>query len=239
MTRQHSFKTRVRARMDKTGESYTTARRQLLRKADSSRLPERSAPADATADSAADSDDGVGALKLSDVAVREHTGRGWQEWLALLDAWGATDRTHTEIARWLVTEHEVPGWWAQSVAVTYEQTRGMRAPGQKSDGTFSAGASKTVAVPAERLFAAFSDESVRQQWLPDAALQIRTATSPKSLRADWDDGLTRIVVGVTPKGVGKAQVGLQHERLADAEAAAAMKTFWRERLAALKQLLES
>ena len=33
MTKQKSFKGRVRARMDKTSESYTTARRQLLAKA--------------------------------------------------------------------------------------------------------------------------------------------------------------------------------------------------------------
>ena len=32
MTKQKSFKDRVRARMDKTSESYTTARRQLLAK---------------------------------------------------------------------------------------------------------------------------------------------------------------------------------------------------------------
>jgi len=35
MTRQKSFKGRIRARMDKTSESYTTARRQLLAKAGS------------------------------------------------------------------------------------------------------------------------------------------------------------------------------------------------------------
>ena len=32
MTKQKSFKSRVRARMDKTSESYTAARRQLLAK---------------------------------------------------------------------------------------------------------------------------------------------------------------------------------------------------------------
>ena len=42
MTKQKSFKDRVRARMDKTSESYTTARRQLLAKA----APEPEAPAD-------------------------------------------------------------------------------------------------------------------------------------------------------------------------------------------------
>ena len=37
MPTQKTFKTRVRTRMSKTGESYTTARQQLLRKADPNR----------------------------------------------------------------------------------------------------------------------------------------------------------------------------------------------------------
>ena len=42
MTKQKSFKSRVRARMDKTSESYTAARRQLLAKS----TPDPDAPAD-------------------------------------------------------------------------------------------------------------------------------------------------------------------------------------------------
>jgi hypothetical protein len=40
MTKQKSFKGRVRARMDKTSESYTAARRQLLAKATSEAAPD-------------------------------------------------------------------------------------------------------------------------------------------------------------------------------------------------------
>ncbi|MCP3820611.1 DUF4287 domain-containing protein [Streptomyces sp. A3M-1-3] len=227
MTRQKSFKTRVRTRMDKTGESYTTARRQLLDKAGTE--PEQTAAAAA----------GVRALQLPEAAVRERTGRGGEEWFALLDAWGGTGHTHTEIARRLVEEHGVDGWWAQSITVAYEQARGMRAPGQKSDGYFSAGASKTVAVPVDRLFEAFADTSLRERWLPGARIKVRTASAPKSFRADWEDGSTRLVVGFTAKDEAKAVVGVAHERLTDADAAARMKAYWRERLAALKELLEA
>lgn len=227
MTRQKSFKTRVRARMGKSGESYTTARRQLLRKTPPS-APE-----------AAAEPDGVKAMQHSDAVVRERTGRGWDEWFSLLDEWGATGRTHTEIARWLVSEHGVDGWWAQSVTVSYEQARGMRAPGQKSDGFFSAGASKTVSVPVGRLFAAFADEGLREQWLPGATLTVRSASEPKSFRADWDVDATRVVVGFVAKGDAKAVVGVSHEKLPDADSAARMKAYWREHLAAMKELLES
>lgn len=240
MTRQKSFKTQVRARMDKTGESYTTARRQLLAKATSrydDTTPVTAAPTAAPPEPTP-TPEAVKALQFSDALVRERTGRGWDEWFALLDGWHATTRTHTEIARWLAEEQQVDGWWAQSVTVTYEQARGMRAPGQGADGYFTANASKTVAVPVERLFDAFADDDLRERWLPGAKIAVRTATSPKSFRADWVEDSTRIGVGFGAKSDAKALVAVAHEKLPDAAAAAAKKAYWRDRLAALKMLLE-
>lgn len=199
MTSQKSFKSRVRSRMNKTGESYTSARRHLLEKADRRQTTSSASAARQHATVTEDeSSDAIRAQRGSDESIRERTGRSWDAWFATLDAWGAAQRTHTEIARWLVTEHQVAGWWAQSITVGYEQARGMRAPGQQSDGYFSASGSKTVAVSVGRLFDAFADESKRTQWLPDK-IQVRTTNAPKSLRADWDDGSTRIVLGSRPK----------------------------------------
>ena len=222
MTAQKSFKRKVRARMAKTGESYTAARRQLI------------ASGERPATGAASYEPPV-----SDEAAREATGRGWQEWFAILDEWGAVSRRHPEIARWLQEEQDVAGWWAQSVTVAYEQARGLRAPGQRADGGFSATASKTVAVPVERLYEAFLDRQVRERWLPGAGMRIRTATPPKYARFDWEDGSTRVIVGFTAKEDAKSQVGLEHERLPDPETAEEMKTWWRERVAALKEVLEA
>ena len=85
MTVQRSFKRLVRARMAKTGESYTTARAQLLAGTDGKpsgarhwRCPH---------------------LACSDERIVERTGRGWEEWFDLLDSWGAESMGHTELAR--------------------------------------------------------------------------------------------------------------------------------------------
>jgi hypothetical protein len=88
------------------------------------------------------------------------------------------------------------------------------------------------------LYDAFADASLRERWLPGAELRERTATRPKSARFDWGDGETRVVVGFTAKGDAKSTVALEHERLADADEAARMKAFWRERLSALAAQLE-
>jgi uncharacterized protein DUF4287 len=233
MTKQKSFKRRVRSRMEKTHESYTAARHQLLAQSHSS---DRAAAADEPAPAV---DSGVVPIKWSDEAIVNKTGKDWSEWFALLDAWGGADRKHGEIARWLSEEHSVTGWWAQSITVGFEQARGIRAPGQGSDGWYSISASKTVNVPAERLFEAFADERLRDQWLPGAKLDVTTASSARSFRARWGDDGSRIAAGFISKGDAKSLVGLAHEKLATAEEAKAAKAFWGERMQALKQLLES
>ncbi|TVR76473.1 MAG: hypothetical protein EA415_01085 [Sphaerobacteraceae bacterium] len=227
MTTQKSFKTRIRERMDKTGESYTTARQQLIDKATS---PNGSAPEDAQVIA-------VAGQRISDEALARRTDRAWDEWFELLDEWGAKERTHAEIARWLSNEHEVDGWWAQSITVGYEQARGMRKPGQTADGKFSASASKTVNVAAETAFDAFADDAKRGEWLPDVSINPTTVNSPKSYRAEWHDG-TRIAVWLTPKGEDKTGISLQHEKIADADRAAELKGYWKERLNQLKKVLE-
>jgi hypothetical protein len=218
MTRQSSFKRIVRARMDKTGESYTAARAVLL-------AGEESRPSEGPA------------LTMSDEAITRRTGRGWEAWFDLLDEWGAADRSHAQMARWLADEHGVAGWDAQSVTVSYERARAGRAMYERPDG-FSITASKTVAVPVERLYDAFLDDSLRERWLPRGELRERTASRPRSARFDWGDGDTRVNVGFLAKGEDKSTVGVAHERLADAGEAERMKAFWRGRVAALKELLE-
>jgi hypothetical protein len=220
VTEQRSFKRLVRARMEKTGESYTAARAMLLR-ADE--------PANSTAPR----------LKTSDEKIRQRTGRGWEEWFAILDEWGAANRPHREIALWLAEQQgAVPlAWNVQAIVGGYELTRGVREVGEKEDG-FVVTASRTVAVPAERLYDAFVDPSVREQWLPGAKLFERTASRAKSARFDWSDGATRVNVTFLARDEAKSTVALEHRRLPNADEAARLKEYWRERLLALKALLE-
>jgi hypothetical protein len=216
MTRQRSFKQLVRSRMEKTGESYTAARVQLLA-ADAAEQPP---------------------LATSDATIRERTGRGWEEWFDLLDGWGAAERTHRETARWVAEQLGIHplAWNAQAVTGSYERARGLRAVGEHANG-FSITASKTVAVPVERLYDAFVDPDLRATWLPDAQLRERTATKPRSARFDWGDGATRVHVTFAAKGEERSTATVAHERLDGAAEADRMKAYWRERVATLKQTL--
>lgn len=221
MTKHRSFKRLVRARMDKTGESYTAARAMLL---NAEEPPGSGSPP----------------LATSDDTIRQRTGRGWEEWFDLLDEHGAAELPHPDIARWVAEQLGVAGplvWDAQAITVSYERARGLRAVGERADG-FAATASKTVAVPVDRLYEAFVDEALRRTWLPDGELRERTATKPKSARFDWGNGETRVLVTFDAKGDAKSTAVIEHARLADAEEAARMKAYWRERLAGLRSQLE-
>ncbi len=220
MTEQKSFKRLVRARMAKTGESYTAARAMLLR---------------------AEPANGAGAprLKTSDEKIRQRTGRGWEEWFEMLDEWGAAQRSHREIARWVAEQLDIVplAWNAQAITSSYELTRGLREVGEKDDG-FAVTASRTIAVPVDELYNAFIEDSVRARWLPGVTLSERTATRPKSARFDWESGSTRVHVSFLVKDGARSTVAVEHRRLPDAAEAERMKQYWRGRLVALREQLE-
>jgi len=149
---------------------------------------------------------------LSDDAMQSATGRHPAEWFALLDEAGAAGWGHTAIARWLVAEHGVARWWNQNITVRYEQARGLRLPGQQSDGTFSVSTSKTVAgsldAAYERMVAAFS-----------AAL----GGNPDSARAEgkrpyarWKATAGSVLVTAEAAGA-KIRLSAVHERLTGPE----------------------
>lgn len=170
--------------------------------------------------------------------IERATGRDRDEWFRVLDEWGAPERPYRDIAGWLTGEHGMSNWWAQKLIVEYEQARGLREPGVRPDGTFEAGVSKTLAVPAERAYAAFTEPQLRSRWLPGESLTERAGSRPGRLvRFDRADG-TRVVVQFDVQPSGKCAVAVQHQRLPDVEAAEAAKSYWRERLADLKSLLE-
>ncbi|MFN0149560.1 MAG: hypothetical protein ACKVU1_02480 [bacterium] len=176
---------------------------------------------------------------ISTEAVEKATGKGWTEWLRILDAAGARKMNHKEIVAVVTKAHRVSPWWRQMVTVGYEQARGLRVAHQKVDG-FSASRSKTVAAPIAVLYAAWSDARVRARWLgPDAkSLVVSTSTKNKSLRAVWQGGASRVNVTFWAKGAAKSQVAVEHNKLASESDVALMKAFWGEALERMRGAVE-
>ena len=216
MPTNKDFKRVVRARMRKTGESYTAARATLTRTTKPAPTP---AP------------DLAAKAGFSDAVLTAKTGCTWEKWVFVLDRVKAWEWPHGEITAYIREKYHVPGWWTQAVAVGYERIKGLRAKGQRLDGTYEANKSKTVAAPAPRAFRAWKDGRTRRRWLPEE-VTVRTATASTSLRLRWEDGTT-VAVWLTAKGRSKTAVAVSHMRLPDKATADRLKVFWAERLGAL------
>jgi len=182
MTRQKDLKRLVRARMKKTGEAYTTARAQVLRKPRRKPQPSGKAPSRLTPPAAPARTGYAELAGMSDAVISEKTGRGWEEWARVLDGHAADQMEHSDIAKLVSGTYNVRPWWTQAVTVGYERIKGLRALGQRRNGSFEASKSRTFNVPVSTLFEAWSDPALRRRWLDEAGMKVRTATAPKSMR---------------------------------------------------------
>jgi uncharacterized protein YndB with AHSA1/START domain len=231
MPSQKDFKRLVRARMRKTGEAYTTARAQLLAK------PSRSRTAKKAVRSTEPAVDYGKLAGMSDAVVKEKTGCTWERWVHALDHYGAAEMPHREIVDLIHTKYKTDGWWSQMVTVGYERIRGLRARGQRRDGSYEATKSRTFNVPVDALHRAFADATLRKRWLAEPGVRVRTSTPPKSIRLGFVDG-SIVAAGFTPKGSAKSVVALSHAKLPTREAADKVKRYWTERFAALADALD-
>jgi hypothetical protein len=221
MPKKKDLKRVVRTRMQKTGESYTTARLHLVKK----QTPVAASP------------DYAGIARLSDESVKKATGSDWSRWVEILDNAGGQKMSHQELVADLRQQHNTPSWWTQMLAVGYERIRGLRASGQQRSGDWSLSKSKTIAAPLAKLYAAFSNARRRALWLTGAKITVRGATPDKSMRLRWEDG-SPIDVGFLAKGAGKSQVAIEHRKLASKEEADRLRAFWGERLEALAAMMK-
>lgn len=177
----------------------------------------------------------MGRARIGDDAVMKKTGRLWSQWFALLDDAGAKKMDHKQIAEHLHSVG-VPGWWAQMIAVTYEQERGLREEHQRPDG-YSVGASRTFDAALGSVYLLWSDSSLRSKWL-STKLILRKETRNKSMRITWPDK-TSVDVYFYSKGPRKTQVAVQHNKLSGAADVDRARADWKSALDRLSKLLRA
>jgi len=195
--------------------------------------------------------------RVSAEAVREATGRGWDEWFAALDATGAAGLPHGEIVAVIRRGHPaVSGWWQQSITVEYERARGKRVVGQTAGAGFQVGVQRSVAATAEEAWelvttrpdlwlgegaeVAFAvGERYRVPTGEGASGVVRVVKPGARLRMTWQPegwpAPATLQLTLTASGSGRTVVGAHLEKLPDADAREAMRARWRaalERIAA-------
>jgi len=167
---------------------------------------------------------------VGDDTVREATGQGRDAWFALLDGAEATGWTHRDIASWLVREHQVDPWWSQNITVAYEQARGIRRPGQRQDGTYEAGVTRTVALEKTEALRALAAVVADELGIEPLALNLeaKNATARFPL-----DGGEFVLASSSDRPGGRASIGLVWGRMPDDARLTAAKSRMREWLNAV------
>lgn len=216
MTTQESFKKRIRARMERTGERYGAARRALI---------ERAARADGRP--------WVSEPEVSDDRVVAATGRTWNEWCDLIEASAVADAGHQAVARWVGEAHGLDGWWSQQVTGGFERITGIRVPGQMPDGTYQIGRSRTVPGDAADLRAMLLNDADRSDLFGGQPTELRSKPTTKVLRLGMADGVALFTL--TGRADGRMTVTVAHERLPDAATAEQWKVWWEAWLDALAE----
>ncbi len=209
MTRQESFKRRIRARMASTGEKYGAARRILIEQATRSGR--------------------VSEPDMSNDRIVEATGRGWDEWCSLIDNQPGRDAGHTAIAAHLVEHHGIDSWWAQTVTVGYERIRGIRLKYQMADGTFTAGKSKTVDIDGELLRKMLLAD--RDDLFPGFDTELRSKAESRNVRIAIGPGTAEF--SLEPTRDGRTKVTVAHAKLPTSAEVTAWRDYWSDWLAAL------
>ena len=195
--------------------------------------------------------------RVSDDAVREATGKGWNEWFALLDESGADSMSHKAIAAMLATpDHLGPDgrWWAQTITVAYEHARGRREVGQTAGAGYEIGVQKTLPITAARLWQLLVSAEGMRIWLGDVeeafplqpgltyetrdgvSGEVRTVSPGEKLRLTWKPVYLKspstLQIYLEAKG-DRTALRFHQEKLVDSEERALMKNHWRNVLKAL------
>lgn len=165
--------------------------------------------------------------------IEQHSGKQWTEWTTRLDSLGARTKTHPQIVVeikslidagwWDKSAQPNTDWWAQNIAIAYEQHTGLRNVGQQSDGLYAATISKTVVGSVDDLLRKWSESSISE-----AHSKPRISKTPKRSywRIDMQDG-TKTEVAFEPKLNSKVLITISQSKITNQHFVDARKKAWR------------
>lgn len=112
------------------------------------------------------------------------------------------------------------------------------APSAAPPPALSVSVSRTIATPLPRLFDAWHSAAHRRLWLHVAGVTTRRVVAGKSLRLNWNDDGSTVLVRFETIVSGRCVVTVLHEGIHDATRAAELKKLWTESLDRLRRRLE-
>jgi hypothetical protein len=163
---------------------------------------------------------------------KETTGRDWAEWLKFAQKEKLADLPHNEIALRFGAAG-VPDWWAQNLAVAFEQHIGRRAPGQVGD-SFRTQVNRTVAGEREEVASRWAEAHAKAKKIGGIVIEGTPTISDTPKRSYWRINLvdgSKVQVAFEPRPGGKTMINATIDRLKSADMIEQAKVIWKELLA--------
>lgn len=195
---------------------------------------------------------------ISNAAVKKATGKEWEQLFTELDTLMAKHMSHKERVALIREKLNIDNsWWQQTIAVRYEQARGLRKIGQTLGAGFEIGVSKTLPVTVEELWLIMTTSPGRDIWLghcPDISFEknfsfiteekttgeIRSMSQHKRIRLTYQpkdrDSATTLQLSFEPKGE-KTVLRFHQEKLSGTDEREAMRAHWKKVIAKLESLI--
>lgn len=190
--------------------------------------------------------------KVSSASVQKGTGRGWSEWIKILEKAGARHMEHRDIVLWLKKKYKLTPWWQQGVTHGFELHIGRRIEGVNLKGEFSAMGSRTFPLSQKKLWAFVASEEGQNLWLkplspfdfkPKSTFEaeggifgeLRTMKAPLRARLTWQDvdwpKASVVQIYCLPRKGEKSVLVFMHEKLKDGRLRVEMQRYWKNALA--------
>lgn len=171
--------------------------------------------------------------------IERATGRDWASWMAYFDANNARELAHPEIAKLALAatpeDMQSRHWWAQGVAIAFEQQVGLRVPGQSSTGTFRVSATRTLSLDRDAAVASWvAAHGERTEHLGHASGVPRPSRTDK--RTFWRlplEGAGKVEVAAVAKDADRSILTVSQDGIPDQEQIEAWRAHWKALLAEL------
>lgn len=172
---------------------------------------------------------------IPETEIEAKTGKSCKAWIALLDHVDMSSMTYEQVAASLGVSHDLGPWWRHILAARYIQALEMRQKQERPNG-FEFSVSRTIDVSAPLIYRVLTNAASRTEWLGGNPVAPRRSIPDRAFRAAWLSDSSFIDITLTPKGETRCLVTVQHSRLANADRAAEMKSFWTTTLVRLESV---
>ncbi len=189
----------------------------------------------------------------TDAACKQHTGKGFAEWFALIESKGFAERRRDAIQ--MVYEATGRGkdvWWPTTIWVEYERSRGVVKKDGRPEG-YNICCTKGFKLTPAQLFPHFASEAALAAWIPgwsgevkegakfrcgDATGEVGRIRPEKDIRMAWSSpgfGPTEIEIQFNVTA-GKLTINFYHKRIGTRAEADGLRRAWGAALDRLKAL---